>query len=181
VAVPTGSYDVTASVDLTPIFGIESTTAILDLVKPGREAFARRLEQLGDDDPEVRREAMIDLYNFREEREKVSAAAAKLLRDPDPQIRALAVGHLLRSPEIAKNHLEDLLWILEKSEGGHWNDRANAALFLSAVAPRSERVARALEAAATSEEENLALLAKTALDQYRRRHPPEEGGSGTGK
>ena len=64
MAVPSGKYEVVASVDQAPLFGEIRGKARVGVTVPGEEILEQRLEELKSEDAGVRRTALIDLRYF---------------------------------------------------------------------------------------------------------------------
>lgn len=167
VAVPTGNYEIEASVDLSPLFGKIEHFGAVDVVLPSEKILNDRLAQLESEDVNQRRMALIDLRYFREDAEKVVPALVACLDDGEEVIRMVALSVLMAYPEQAAAHVERFYSMLESEDGV--SVRGNAAYLISRVAPVSDRAEQALMNALESADENLKSRIESALTTYRRR------------
>ncbi len=168
-AVPSGEYEVRASLDLTPVFGKIETVEIRKIVPPPPDAFERRLAELASEDPTVRRAALSDLPFFGTRRKEVGPVLVSCLRDPDGILRRMALAMLQGFKDVAAAHAGTILGILESREGRVRGERTNAALLVSRTTPASDRARAALEQSVEDAEPWERSIFRSALDAYRTR------------
>lgn len=169
---PAGEYEVTFSVDLSPLFGDLVFTETIELTPPPPDAIDRRIEDLSSDDPELRRKAVQELPYFSFHRQRVGWALAACLTDPDGVVRRLALASLQSFPDRAADHADTILHILEEKSGRVSGERTNAALLVSRTTPPSDRALAALEKALGESTERERPIFQSALDSYRKRCEP---------
>ena len=181
VAVPTGHYDLEASVDLHPVFGKFEQLGTIDFVTPSERILEDRLAQLEADSVNARRAALIDLRYFREDGEKVFPKLMACLNDEDAGIRMIALSVMMAYPKQAAEHVDTFIEILLGDESVSMSEKSNAANLLGRYVPVSDKVGAALEKAWAGADENLKLRMKYAVDSYRKRAaPPEQTETETG-
>jgi hypothetical protein len=164
VAVPTGSYEVTARVDLTPLFGVVETTRTVELTRPPADVLDRRLAELSAEKEAVRRTAAYQLRYFPDDGERIVPALLTRLEDEESSVRLAALSVLGSFGDEAAEHVDRYLAILESGKTSY--EKASAANLLGRVAPASETVERALRAAAASEDPTVERRAEYALKAY---------------
>jgi HEAT repeat protein len=174
-AVPSGEYEITVSIDLTPVFGKLELAQTRQIERPSADAFERRLKDLASEDPKVRRKAVAELPYFGAQRKRVGPAIVACLSDPDGIVRRMALATLQGFAKEAAEHADTILRILEDRNGRARGERTNAALLISRTTPPSDRALAALEGAlkdAASEWDK--KIFQSALDAYRKRCTPAE-------
>ncbi|MEN8151581.1 MAG: HEAT repeat domain-containing protein [Planctomycetota bacterium] len=178
MAVPTGEYDLVASVDLSPLFGVLETESKVSLTRPGAEVLDQRLKELASDDPNVRRRALYDLRYFPKEGERIVPELVKALSDGDEHVRGAALSVFYAFPDAAREQVDLVLGIV--TGDGSESERGRAAYFVARFAPEDPKVEKALIDAVESAEGPVKRRLQGALDYYRRMHPkkePEKSGS----
>jgi HEAT repeat protein len=166
VAVPTGSYELHASLDLSPVFGVVEHTETLTVDRPPADVLDQRLGELASEDANARRKAVYDLRYFPEDGERVVPAVVKCLSDLEESVRLAALSVLAAFPGEAAEHTDVFLGILCGTESASKYERGSAAYLLGRVAPASEEVEKALREAAASEDETVNRRAEYALRTY---------------
>jgi HEAT repeat protein len=161
--VPSGKYEVLASVDLSPLFGEVNGKAEVEVSVPGKEILDQRLRQLKSEDANVRRTALIDLRYFKRDADVVAPALVERLDDPDLMIRRIAVSVLMSYPEHAAKHCDKVLPMLHHEDQSM---RYMAAQLLGRCAPKSDAVEKALEKALEEAPENYARIFESSLTNY---------------
>ena len=167
VAVPTGRYEIEATVDLSPLFGTIEHHGTVDVVVPSEKVLADRLAQLESEDVNQRRAALLDLRYFREDAEKVVPAIIKCFDDEEETIRMYALSAMSAYPAQAPTYVDRYFEILAGEDGV--SVRGYAAYLLGRFAPVSDRAEQALLAALEGAEANLKSRVESALTTYRRR------------
>jgi len=169
VAVPTGEYDATAKVDLSPVLGVIENLISVEIRQPEGDVLATRLEELQSEEANVRRRAAIDLRYFPEDGEKVVPALLGRLDDESGYVRSASLSVLASYPEQAGKHADRFLSILEGGEKTTIGERLGAAHLLARTAPLDPRYEAALQAALKSATEIYQLSYQAALTNFRRR------------
>ena len=136
------------------------------------DALERRIAELSDPDPAVRRVAVEDFKFFGVERAKVGAALAGCLKDRDGTVRRMALAQLQSFPDVAAEQVEVVLAIIADGTGRAPGERTNAALLASRTAPPGDRVMAAFEKALAEVSEAEKLIIRSAIDFYRTRCAP---------
>jgi len=177
VAVPTGDYDLIASVDLSPVFGVLTYEGTVSVRRPGADVLGQRLRELAGDDAKARRRALLDLRYFPDHGDRVVPALIGVLEGDDENLKYLALSVLGSYPKEVAGHLDLILGIATGK--GKDNERGGAAYLLARVAPKKEEYEKALAEGVESSEGYMKRRFESALKLYRRRHPPpgprEEG------
>lgn len=169
---PAGQYDLEASIDLSPVLGKIVQLGTVDLVIPSEKILEERLTQLTSEDVNVRRAALIDLRNFREDGEAVFPKLMVCLDDEDSNIRMLTLSVMMAYPTQAAEHVDTFIEILLGDESVGLSEKSNAASLLAYYVPVSEKVGAALEKAYAAADDNLKLRMKRAVERYRQRAAP---------
>lgn len=169
VAVPTGHYDLEVSLDLNPILGKIEHVATVDVVVPSEKILEERLAQLDSADVNVRRTALIDLRNFREDGDTVFPKLLAQLSDEEASIRMLALSVMMAYPKHTAEHADTFIEILLGDESVSVSEKSNAAMLLSRYVPPSEKVGAALEKAYAGADQNLKTRLQYSIDNYRQR------------
>ena len=165
-AVPSGEYEIRATLDLTPVFGKIETIETRRIEPPPADAFERRLAELRSRDPLVRRKAISDLPYFGRQRKRVGPALIACLADPDGVVRRMILAILQGFRAEAAENAGTILGILESRSGRVRGERTNAALLVSRTTPPSARALAALEGALKDAEEWERTIFRSALDAY---------------
>jgi hypothetical protein len=168
VAVPTGTYDVALSVDLSPVFEPLAAKKRVEIVQPGPNALDRRLKEIATEEGMARIEALRDLRFFPDQGERIVAALLPLLDDPDLPIRSEALSVITGFPEQALKHLDRFL-ALAADETREIHERGWAARFLAWHAPIEKRVEDCLAKLAESSDPRTELWFRPPLQRYRQR------------
>ena len=178
MAVPTGEYDLTASVDLTPLFGVIEKKTTVSVTRPGKNVLDEQLKKLDGGEPNARVRALYDLRYFPKEGARIVPVLVKILKGEDASLRGAAISVLGAFPAEMAEHLDLVISII--AGDGSESERSNAAYLLARVAPKDERCEKALLDAASSSEGTMKPRFDGALNNYRRRHkiPKTEGDSG---
>jgi HEAT repeat protein len=166
VAVPTGSYELRASLDLSPVLGVIEHAETLIVTRPPADILDRRLEELSSENGSVRRTAVYDLRYFPEDGERIVPFLLNCLKDREGSVRLAALSVLTAFPKEAAEHVDVYLAILGGGDAVVKYERASAAYLLGRVAPKSEEVEKALRNAATSDDETVKRSAEYALRTY---------------
>ncbi len=174
VAVPTGRYDLEASIDLKPVLGRIEHLGAIDLVIPSKKILEERLAQLESGIVNTRRAALVDLRHFPEDGETVFPKLMACLEDEDAGIRMLALSVMTAYPTRAAEQADRFIGILTGDESVSTSEKANAAYLLSRFAPVSEKVGAALEQALAEADDSLKTRLKYAVENYRRRVAPPD-------
>lgn len=172
VAVPTGRYDLKASVDLRPVFGEIEQFSAVDFVAPTEKILEERLAQLESENVSVRRNALIDLRYFPKDGEVVFPELMACLDDEDPNIRLIALSVMMAYPAQAAEEVDTFIEILLGDESVSMSEKSNAANLLGRYVPVSKEVGEALEKAWAAADGNLKLRMKYAVEAYRKRAAP---------
>ncbi len=171
MAVPAGEYEIRASLDLTPLFGVLTCANPVSVYEVPADILERRLAELGSENAALRRNALIDLRNFRDDGDVVVPAVLKLVSDADESIRGLALSVLQSFPKQAVGVIDVVLPILESKTVSTY-ERSSAGWIVARFAPASERAEKALAAALEAAEENYRPQYENMLKQYRTRTAP---------
>jgi hypothetical protein len=175
VEVPSGTYDLEVSVDLSPVFGVIEHKDKVVVEQPGADVLEQRLKELASEDANVRRQAVLDLRYFKEDAARVVPALLGRLEDPDASNVRMVLSVLMAYPEEAGGSATTFLRFLKSDDVSM---RSMAAQLLGRVAPRSEEIEKALEAALAAAPENMKPAFEYGLSTYRRRHAPAEPQAG---
>jgi len=167
VAVPSGKYELSASVDLSPLFGVIASTQTVDVKVPGPEVLDEHLKDLESEDANVRVQAIYKLRYFKPDAERVVAALASALEDPEEGVRAAAMSVFNSYPEHAKKHLDVFVKLL--STGGN-RQRYTACSLLARVAPWDEKILAAMKAAKEAGPTNYETAFQSTIDRYVRKY-----------
>jgi len=168
VAVPTGRYDVTLSIDLSPIFGVVTAKKTLDITRPGPDALDKRITELASEDKQVRQTALFDLMYFPKDGEKIFAALLPLLDDPDSQFRGCVIQVMSRFAPQAVKHLDRFIEICLDPERD-LQERGSAAWFLAQHAPAGEKVEKCLATLAETKDPKEKRWFEWSITTYRKR------------
>lgn len=168
MAVPTGKYLVRASIDLSPLFGVIEQEIPIEIIQPGRNALEQNLAALGDEDPNARREALRQLQFFPGHGEKIAARVVDLVRDPDPDVRSMAIQVLIRYLDSLKPHAGKLLPLLT-DENLSDHPRMAVAFMVASHAPPGRAVEAALSKALEIVDAKNRMGIRSALDLYHQR------------
>ncbi len=139
------------------------------MVRPGIEILDRRLAELRSGDRNLRIRALIDLRHFPEHGDRVVPVLLKLLDDENLSTRSIALSVLAAYPEEAAAHVDRFLAILAGGEKRGPGERGTAAYLLARVAPKHEKVERALAAAVEAADAAHKPRFEYALRLYRKR------------
>jgi HEAT repeat protein len=169
MAVPSGRYELTASVDLSPVFGILEHNATVDVVIPGPDAINDHLKSLASEDKNVRRTALIALRYFKEDAERVVPALLTCVKDPELNIRTIALSVLMSFQTQAKEHLDVFMKILSGGKDVDFSEKSMAVQALCRLAPSSDEVDAAMVKALAESPENYKALFESQLKRYRQR------------
>jgi len=172
VAVPSGEYELTASVDLSPLFGVLSKKTSVTVARPRDDILDVRLEELAGADANLRRRALYDLRYFPKQGDRVVPALVAILEGDDASLRPAAIGVLGAFPKEAAGHL-DLILSITTGKGSE-SERGGAAYLLARIAPKDDRYEKALTDGVESSEGYPKRQFEGALGLYRRRHNPEK-------
>jgi HEAT repeat protein len=179
VAVPPGTYEAVASIDLGGLLGRVEHRQEINIEAPPPGLLDRELQALTSKDADARRAAIYELYWYTREAKRVVPVLLACLDDPDVYIRAGALYSLEAFPVEAAQHTKRFLKILHGGPRVNPENRLSAARLLAATAERDDGVMAALEALAKSEDERQRQHGRYALEEYRRRHAdktdPESG------
>ena len=168
MAVPSGEYELTASVDLSPVFGVLTKKTTVTVARPRDDILDVRLKELASGDPSEVRRAIYDLRYFPKDGERIVPALVSVLEGKDANLRQAAISVFGSFPKGAAEHLDLILSIATDTEGGY--ARGRAAYLLARFAPQDEKYEKALTDGVKSSEGSLKRQFESALDQYRRRH-----------
>ena len=168
MAVPTGEYEMTASVDLTPLFGVIEHKTTVTITRPPENALDVRLEQLNSEDANVRQRALYDLRYFPKEGNRIVPRLVEILESDDANLRSAAISVFNAFLKEAAAHL-DLLVGIATGEGSV-NERGGAAYLVARVAPKDEKYEKVLTDGVESSEGYMKRRFEGALSYYRRRH-----------
>jgi HEAT repeat protein len=174
-AVPAGEYVAKLSLDLTPLFGPIGCEKSLTITPPPPEAVERRLADLEDQDPVVRRAAVQELPYFSKDGKRVGEALGRCLLDEDGIVRRLALASLQGWPDVAAARCGEVLGILEDGTGRAPGERTNAALLASRTAPVSDRARSAFDKALREATPREKPILESALEFYRKRAAQASG------
>ena len=172
MAVPSGEYELTASVDLSPIFGVLTKKTSVTVARPRDDILDVRLKELTGEDVNARRKALYDLRYFPKQGAKIVPALVQVLTGDDANLRPAALSVLGAFPKEAAGHL-DLILSITTGEGND-SERGGAAYLLARIAPKDGKYEKALTDGVKSSEGNLKRRFESALGLYRRRHNPQK-------
>ncbi|MCP3859723.1 MAG: hypothetical protein GY704_08735, partial [Phycisphaeraceae bacterium] len=99
---PSGKYELTASLDLSPVFGIITSRHEVDLKVPGPEILDEHLKSLESPDANIRTQALYQLRYFKQDAERVVVALAAAMKDESEGVRSAAMSVFMAYPEHAK-------------------------------------------------------------------------------
>ncbi len=166
---PTGRYDLEASLDLSPVYGKLDHVTTVDITVPSEAVLAERLEQLKSEDVNVRRGALIDLRYFRQDGDKVFPALLECLSDTESVIRMVALSVMMAYPKQATEHVDTFIAIVEGGPEVSVSERSNAIYILARYVPPSEMITEVLEKAWENADESFKPRMQSAIEQYRKR------------
>jgi hypothetical protein len=173
--VPTGEYDLTAKVDLSPVFGVLEHKQKIRLTQPGADVLEKRLAALDSDDAKVRRTAIYDLRYFPKEGAKVVPKLIEIVKSGDKTLVPAALSVLGAYQKEALEHIDLLVSIM--SGDGSASERMGAAYLVGRIAKKDPKIEQALVDGVESTEGTLKQRFEYALSTYRRRHKVAAGGS----
>lgn len=173
MAVPTGDYELTATVDLSPYFGLVTHSGEIHIDLPPADLLEQRLQELDSESEETRRLALLELRHFKHAAERVLPAVLDRLEDGSPAVRSTALSVLAYYRVQAIEHVEVFLRFLEEGETDP--ERVNAAYALASLAPVSPEIEKVLVDAFEGAAESQKMRFESALRNYRRRAKAEEG------
>lgn len=168
MAVPTGEYELTARIDLSPVFGVLEHRKILRIDTPPPDLLKRRLADLKSDDPKVCRAALRDLRYFPKDGKRIVPAIVKLLKRDLDKVKTNALYTLRSYPEMAARYCRVYLRILLSDAPA--SERAAAGELLGRVAPKHQDIEKALVEGMEASRGYLKTQYERALREYRRRH-----------
>ncbi len=170
MAVPSGSYDLTASLDLSPVFGIIASSQPVEVTVPGPEVLDEHLKKLESEDANVRMRTIYDLRYFREDAERVVPVLLARLQDRDETVRGAALSVFISYPTGAEKNVSVFLPFLAD---GTDREKLTAFQLVARNAPAGEEFLAALEKALAEAPENYKYTYKSNLDRYRARTAPK--------
>jgi hypothetical protein len=157
--VPTGEYEVEASVDLTPVFGKLRRTERLLIERPGPDALDKAIARLEAAAPDDRWAAVDDLRWFAGHGDRIVPLLVRIVAEREEGALFSAIYALAEYPDQAELTRPALLPLL----GGKEPAGCTAAWVLGILFPKAQRLAEAYRAAHDRAEWTLVEKAATAL------------------